>query len=105
MGAAPQVVSTGARVAALGGFSGRETEVSIGWLADTVRAGRLRWILTDGSGGLPNDGRVGARRAAAAVARTCRAVPASAYSGSSSGGGTLYDCQGRAAALATLARS
>jgi 4-amino-4-deoxy-L-arabinose transferase-like glycosyltransferase len=105
MGAAPQVVSTGADVAALGGFSGRETEVSIAWLADTVRAGRVRWVLSDGSGGAggPNDARVGARRVMAAVAQTCRSVPASEYSDATSSGGTLYDCRGRAGALAKLA--
>jgi Dolichyl-phosphate-mannose-protein mannosyltransferase len=50
-GASQTIISTGADVAALGGFSGRETEVSVAWLADAVRAGKLRWVLTDDAGG------------------------------------------------------
>ena len=56
-----------------------------------VRAGRIRWVLTDGGGGCGNDGRVGSTTAMAAVARTCR--PVSSVRG-------LYDCRGRAGALA-----
>jgi hypothetical protein len=101
-GAAPRIIASGADVAGIGGFSGRESEISLGWLADAVRSGQIRWILVDGTGtgGRPGgDGRVGASRAMAAVAQTCRAV---SYSTSSSGA-TLYDCQGSAGALAALA--
>ena len=38
-------------VAALGGFSGRESEVSATWLAQAVKDGRIRYVLTDASGG------------------------------------------------------
>ena len=57
------IIQSGANVAGIGGFSGRESEVSVAWLADAVRSGRVRWVLTSGSGGIGgNDGRVGARR-------------------------------------------
>ena len=53
-GAASQLIRSGSEVAAIGGFSGRESQVSIEWLADAVRDGRIRWVLTDGgSGGMP----------------------------------------------------
>jgi len=78
-------------VAGIGGFSGRESEVTAGWLADAVGAGKVRWVIADSNGGgLPQDGRTGARRAMAAVSETC--TPVSGISG-------LYDCAGKAAAL------
>jgi 4-amino-4-deoxy-L-arabinose transferase-like glycosyltransferase len=96
-GAASQIIASGADVAGLGGFSGRESEVSVSWLADAVRSGRIRWILVDGTGGggFGGDARVGASRAMQAVAQTCRKV-------ATTNGATLYDCQGRADALAAL---
>ncbi|HZV74486.1 MAG TPA: glycosyltransferase family 39 protein [Conexibacter sp.] len=108
---ASSAVIAGQDVAGIGGFSGRESEVSVAWLADAVRAGKLRWVLADGSGGgMPNDARVGSRSVMSAVAQTCTAASlssttsgasASAAGGSSSG--TLYDCQGKADALAAWA--
>jgi 4-amino-4-deoxy-L-arabinose transferase-like glycosyltransferase len=95
-GAAQTIISTGADVAALGGFSGRESEVSVAWLADAVRAGKVRWVLADrAGGGFARDGRTGSSTVMAAVAQTCR--PVSTSSTSASG---LYDCLGRADALA-----
>jgi 4-amino-4-deoxy-L-arabinose transferase-like glycosyltransferase len=95
-GAAAQIVSSGANVVGLGGFSGRESQVSVSWLAEQVRAGHVRWVLADGgtAGGRPigSDGRTGSATAMAAVAKTCRAVTPSS-------GVTLYDCSGKAAAL------
>jgi 4-amino-4-deoxy-L-arabinose transferase-like glycosyltransferase len=104
-GASSPIIQTGAKVAALGGFSGRESEVSVSWLAQAVRSGQIRWVLTNGAGGFPGrDSRVGSSKLMAAVAATCKAVPSSAYSTSSSttgaSGGALYDCQGQAGALA-----
>jgi hypothetical protein len=102
-GASSTIISTGADVAALGGFSGRESEVSVSWLADAVRSGRIRWVLTDGATGGPGrDGRVGSSKVMTAVAATCKRVPSSAYTTKATSTGTagsLYDCQGRAAAL------
>jgi 4-amino-4-deoxy-L-arabinose transferase-like glycosyltransferase len=95
--AAPQIVGSGADVVALGGFSGRESEVDAAWLAQAVRDGKVRWVLADGGGqaGPGHDGRVGASALMAAVADTCMPVSVSAR-------GTtvmLYDCQGNADAL------
>jgi hypothetical protein len=92
-GAAGAIVESGADVVALGGFSGRESEVSAAWLAEAVEAGRVRWVLTDGDGGFggPADGRTGSRSVMAAVQATCTSVD------SVDG---LYDCSGSAAALA-----
>ena len=58
-GAAGSLITSGANVAAIGGFSGQESQVSISWLADAVRDGRIRWVLTSGGGGGMRDGRVG----------------------------------------------
>jgi 4-amino-4-deoxy-L-arabinose transferase-like glycosyltransferase len=93
------IIDSGAKVAGLGGFSGRESEVSVAWLADAVRDDRIRWVLADSGGGMGQDGRTGSSTVMAAVAKTCKAVTVSS-SGTSA---TLYDCQGSAAALAALA--
>jgi 4-amino-4-deoxy-L-arabinose transferase-like glycosyltransferase len=66
-GAAGQLITDGADVAAIGGFSGRESEVSLEWLAQAVADGRIRYVLTEGANGLPDDGRTGASEVMAAV--------------------------------------
>jgi 4-amino-4-deoxy-L-arabinose transferase-like glycosyltransferase len=93
--AAAAIADSGADIAGIGGFSGRESEVSAQWLAGQVRAGKIRWVLGDGSGGggLRNDGRTGSTTAMAAVAATCPQVDVD--------GLTLYDCQGMADAIAS----
>lgn len=48
--AAGAIVSKGSEVAGIGGFSGRESDVSVAWLAEQVQAGRIRWVLSDGQG-------------------------------------------------------
>ena len=96
-GASASIIQSGANVAGIGGFSGRESQVSTTWLADAVRSGRVRWVLTSGSGGFGgNDGRVGSSQVMAAVAQVGRKVTIT--SGSSTT--TLYDLSGRADALA-----
>lgn len=97
-GAASTLITAGAtNVAAIGGFSGRESQVSLAWLADAVESGKIRWVLTDGeAGGLPNDGRIGATEVMAAVQEVGQQVP------SVSG---LYDLSGTASALRALAAS
>jgi 4-amino-4-deoxy-L-arabinose transferase-like glycosyltransferase len=93
--ASSPIISSGAEVAALGGFSGRESEVSVQWLAEAVRDGRIRWVLTGGDGGFGgNDGRVGSSTVMAAVEQVGQQVD------SVSG---LYDLQGQADALLALA--
>ncbi len=96
-GASAAIIQSGANVAGIGGFSGRESEVTATWLADAVRSGRVRWVLTSDSGGFGgNDGRVGSSKVMAAVAQVGRKVTIT--SGSSTT--TLYDLSGRADALA-----
>ncbi len=94
--AAAAIVASDGDVAGLGGFSGRESTVSVAWLADEVAAGHLRWIITSGGGGgLPNDGRSGSTLALETAAKMCRAVKIDS--------GTMYDCAGRATALRAAA--
>jgi 4-amino-4-deoxy-L-arabinose transferase-like glycosyltransferase len=91
--AAPSIISSGADVVGIGGFSGRETSVSATWLAGEVAAGRIRWVVTNGGGfGGPfgRDTRTGATTALDAAAKVCRATSVTG----------LYDCAGRAAAIA-----
>ncbi|HET6868646.1 MAG TPA: glycosyltransferase family 39 protein [Solirubrobacteraceae bacterium] len=102
--AAAGIVSSNADVAGLGGFSGRESSVSATWIAQEVAAGRLRWVIVDGTqaggGGLPGDTRTGSQAAMNIVASTCRKITLST-SGSTM---TMYDCQGRAAAILAAAK-
>jgi 4-amino-4-deoxy-L-arabinose transferase-like glycosyltransferase len=109
--AAAAIIDRNANVAGIGGFSGRESDVSVAWLAQQVHSGRIRWVLAEGGAGrrgVPGDTRVGAKAAMSAVATGCRSVPL-AVAGSSTRSGsassTLYDCEGRAAALAAPGRS
>jgi 4-amino-4-deoxy-L-arabinose transferase-like glycosyltransferase len=96
MGASRSIIDSGANIAALGGFSGRESEVSVSWLADAVRTGKIRWVVADDfAAGPGRDGRVGASKVMAAVEQACTPVSSSS---------SLYDCRGATAALAALAR-
>jgi 4-amino-4-deoxy-L-arabinose transferase-like glycosyltransferase len=108
--AARQIIASGVDVAGIGGFSGRESQVSASWLADAVDAGRVRWVLADGGGrfGPGNDSRVGSRDVMTLVANTCTRIPASAYGSASPSTtqgttGALYDCRGKSAALRAAA--
>jgi hypothetical protein len=94
-GASGSIIRSGADVVAIGGFSGRESQVSLQWFAQQVAAGKIRWVVADSAGGMPSDGRTGAMDVMTAIAQTCKAVTTSA--------GTIYDCQGYAAALASAA--
>ncbi len=104
--AASAIISSNADVAGIGGFSGRESDVSVSWLAQEVSAGKIRWVLGEASaqsgggfgGGLPGDSRTGSKTALSAVASACKKVTLSSTSGSTSS--ALYDCQGRSAQLA-----
>jgi 4-amino-4-deoxy-L-arabinose transferase-like glycosyltransferase len=117
--AAQAIVEKSANVAGIGGFSGRESDVSVSWLAQEVKAGKIRWVLAEEQGGaglgggggrgLPGDTRAGAKAAIAAVEKACQRVTLTstgsgtstteASGASTAGAGTLYDCQGRAAQL------
>jgi 4-amino-4-deoxy-L-arabinose transferase-like glycosyltransferase len=122
--ASSAIIASGARVAGIGGFSGRESSVTTAWLAQRVRSGAIRWVLGEQTGtqsfrGLPGDTRAGSKAAITAVAKACKKVTLSTGAGSASAGtatagttsgGTgstagnastlLYDCRGRADALA-----
>ena len=86
-GASDAIIASGVNVAALGGFSGRESEVSASWLKQAVKDGRIRYVLVEQSGGMPNDGRVGSRSIMATAAQVGRQVL-------TTDGGTLYDLSG-----------
>jgi hypothetical protein len=110
--AAAAIIEKNANVAGIGGFSGRESDVSTSWLAQEVRSGRIRWVLveaTAGRPGLAGDTRVGAKPAMRAVASACQPASRATASGSSTGlasaSSKLYDCQGRAVKLAGAGRS
>lgn len=103
--AASAIIASNANVAGIGGFSGRESDVSVAWLAREVSTGKIRWVVGEASGGaggfggrLPGDTRTGSKTAMSAVEAACKKVTLSGSSASTAG--TLYDCQGRAAALA-----
>ncbi|HET7047559.1 MAG TPA: glycosyltransferase family 39 protein [Solirubrobacteraceae bacterium] len=96
--AAEGILSSNGDVAGLGGFSGRESSVTVKWLASEVEAGRLRWVIVDstqGGAGLPGDTRTGSQTAMDAVAKSCKAVTLKTTNGTA----TMYDCSGRAAAI------
>jgi 4-amino-4-deoxy-L-arabinose transferase-like glycosyltransferase len=94
-GTSTQVIA-GADVAAIGGFSGRESQVSATWLADAIGDGRIRWVLTAGAGGgAPNDTRVGSSSVMTLVGDVCTTTTQSG----------LYDCAGKAGALRAAART
>jgi 4-amino-4-deoxy-L-arabinose transferase-like glycosyltransferase len=88
MSASGSILGTDAKIAALGGFSGRESEVSVKWFKDAVRQGRIRWVVTDqvGFAGPGRDGRVGASKLMTYVQSSC--TPTSVTG--------LYDCQASA---------
>jgi 4-amino-4-deoxy-L-arabinose transferase-like glycosyltransferase len=93
-GAAGQLITqTGADVAGIGGFSGRESAVSVSWLADAVEQGRIRWVLTSGGAGFgAPDGRTGSTTAMAAAQQV----------GTQTSVSGLYDLSGKADALRAL---
>jgi hypothetical protein len=108
------MVTAGSRIAAMGGFTGRETVMSAGAIARLVSDGDARYFLLSG-GTAFNGGTSGATGAPGAIAAVCSTVSTSAWNPSNSGtggfggfgafggfgggGGTLYDCAGKADAL------
>ena len=118
-GAASSIIESGAEVAGIGGFSGKESSVSVSWLREEIAAGNIRWILTGGGmaggpggatgaapgGGSGGDTRTGSEDAIATVVKSCTKVPASDYESATSATGAetatsagatssqaLYDC-------------
>lgn len=99
--AASAILSSDAQVAGIGGFSGRESSVTAQWLATQVRDGKLRWLYADEQlAGAPGaDGRQGSAAAIAIAERVGRKVTFTANGTTV----TLYDLQGRAAAILAAA--
>jgi 4-amino-4-deoxy-L-arabinose transferase-like glycosyltransferase len=109
-GASSSIIEGGAEVAGIGGFSGKESSVSVEWLEERIESGAIAWIYTSGSaagvgaaggpgggqssGGPGEDSRTGSESAIDTVVKSCTKVDSSEYeSGSeSTGGGTLYQC-------------
>ena len=111
--AASSILAQDAEVAGIGGFSGRESDVSVSWLALEVRTGKIRWVLDEGSSGgfgagPIGDSRAGSKAAIAAAGKACAAVTLPSTEGASgeaagaTSAGTLYDCSGKAAQLSAL---
>jgi hypothetical protein len=114
-GAASSIIEGGAEVAGIGGFSGKESSVSVQWLEERIESGAIGWIYTSGSaagfggaggpgggqssGGPGGDSRTGSESAIDTVVKSCTKVDSSEYESSggssgteSAGGGTLYQC-------------
>jgi 4-amino-4-deoxy-L-arabinose transferase-like glycosyltransferase len=109
-GASSSIIEDGAEVGGIGGFSGKESSVSVEWLEERIESGAIAWIYTSGSaaglggsggagggtssGGPGGDTRTGSESAIDTVVKSCTKVSSSEYeSGSeSTGGGTLYQC-------------
>ena len=100
--AAAVIVSKDADVAGLGGFSGRESSVTASWIAMEVREGRLRWVIDDAAQDFRarGDTRTGSQTALAVIAKTCKPVTIHSTNATNV---TIYDCQGRVAAILAAA--
>jgi hypothetical protein len=96
--AADVILSSDAKVAGLGGFSGRESSVTASWIAAEVSSGRLSWLLADGtqSATLPGDTRTGSQSAYSIIERVAPKVTITTGTGTTI---TLYDLKGQAAAI------
>jgi len=88
--AAPYVIR-GESVAAMGGFTGRETVLTPAFLSSLIRSGEARYFLLGGGAG-PGGGSSNA--AVSTITSTC--TPVSSLTG-------LYDCAGKADAIAAAA--
>jgi 4-amino-4-deoxy-L-arabinose transferase-like glycosyltransferase len=97
--AAPAIIASGAQLAGIGGYNGGQSDVTVPWLAGVVQSGRLRWVLMNGRPVVRPGHAVGAHRAMAAVAASCRRVRLSAFKRVGARSAALYDCRGRALAL------
>jgi hypothetical protein len=85
----------------MGGFTGRETVLTSSYLARLVRTGEARYFLLGGSGGFAAGPGGTSNPAVSTISSTCAVVPSGKWTSSSSSGGTLYDCAGKADAIAS----
>jgi 4-amino-4-deoxy-L-arabinose transferase-like glycosyltransferase len=96
---AASAVIAGEPVAAMGGFTGRETVLTAEYLARLIRSGEARYFLLGSSGGFAGPGG-SSNDAVSTVESACRIVPSSAWAGSTgSSQSSLYDCSGSADAI------
>jgi 4-amino-4-deoxy-L-arabinose transferase-like glycosyltransferase len=87
------ITQTGADVAGIGGFSGRESDMSVAWFANAVERGQIRWVLIGGPGRYGGrDGRLGSGTVMWAVRQVGAKTPVR----------RLYDVGGKADALRAL---
>ena len=91
--AARAILTSGANIAGVGGFSGRESDMSVGSFAGAVARGQIRWVLISGPR-LGRSGRTGSATVMAAVERVGVRTPVT----------LLYSVGGRAAALRAIGR-
>jgi hypothetical protein len=98
--AAPLIIA-GVPAMSMGGFNGNDRAMTPATLAGYVSAGALRFVFVGGNGVRGNTD-----EATAAVATACTEVPRSDWSEGigiaavfGGGFGSLYDCQGKGAAL------
>ncbi len=96
---AATAVIAGEPVASMGGFTGRETVLTHSYLARLVARGEARYFLLGGQTGFGGPGRT-ANAAVATITSLCKAVSSSAWSTAGSSSSTLYDCAGKAKAIA-----
>jgi hypothetical protein len=81
-------VITGADVAGVGGFSGRESQVTASWLAQRVASGKIRWILVGSGGGT---GGPAGMQSSSSVVQSYAKAHGTVVKGVSSTAGTLYE--------------
>jgi 4-amino-4-deoxy-L-arabinose transferase-like glycosyltransferase len=87
------MIRTGAPLAGTGGFSGRESHMSLAWFAAAVERGQIRWVFVGGPGRCGGrDGRIGSGTVMWAVRRA--GVRTRVHG--------LYSVSGRARALRAL---
>jgi 4-amino-4-deoxy-L-arabinose transferase-like glycosyltransferase len=88
------IIQTGADLAGIGGFSGRESDMSVAWFADAVERGQIEWVLTSRRGAFPaRDGRIGSSTVMSAVQHVAAETSVRG----------LYSVRGKADALRAVA--
>ena len=93
--AAPFVIK-GESVAAMGGFTGRETVLTSSFLSSLIRSGQARYFLL-GPGGAGFGPFGGNNKAVSTITSVCTKV---SYGAGTNSNSSLYDCAGKAAAIA-----
>ena len=99
---AATAVIAGEPVASLGGFTGRETVLTNSYLARLIARHEARYFLLGGQSGVGGPGGT-SNAAVSTITSICKAVSitgSTAGSASSGASATLYDCAGKAKAIA-----